>query len=50
MNYPPIEPKRLNGTEPITDEQGNPVSDLNSFWIMRSVAHWLNTWLPAHLG
>ena len=32
MNYPPIEPKRLNGTEPITDEQGNPVSDLNSFW------------------
>lgn len=32
MNYPPIKPQRLKGTEPITDEQGKTVSDLNSFW------------------
>lgn len=32
MKYPAIEPKRLNGTEPILDEYGKYVSDLNGFW------------------
>lgn len=32
MKYPAIEPVRLKGTEPILDEHGQYVSDLNGFW------------------
>lgn len=32
MKYPAIEPVRLNGSEPILDEYGQYVSDLNGFW------------------
>lgn len=32
MNYPAIESVRLSGAEPISDEHGQQVSDLNGFW------------------
>lgn len=32
MLYPAIQPKMLTGTEHIVDENGNTVSDVNSFW------------------
>lgn len=32
MKYPRIEPGKLNGSEQITDENGNIVSDVSGFW------------------
>nr|MDD6335634.1 hypothetical protein [bacterium] len=32
MLYPAIQPKMLTGTEHIVDENGNTVSDVNSYW------------------